>query len=234
MTTGGLTTAMVLAAGRGERMRPLTDRLAKPMLEVGGRALIEWHLLRLAAVGVQRVVVNTDWCAEALQARVHERAPQELEVVCLREPPGALDTGGGVHNALPWLGRAPFLLLNGDVWTDLPLEALPACPDADAHLVLVPNPPHNADGDFELDGSGRVGVQGAPRGTYAGIAVLRPALFDGCTAGVFPLAPLLHAAAGRGRVSGQWHRGRWSDVGTPERLRAARRAWARREPHDGA
>lgn len=214
--------AMILAAGRGERMRPLTDTMPKPMIAVRGRPLIEWHLAALAAAGVREVVVNLGWCGEALRARLGDGARLGLRIDYSDEGWPALETGGGVFRALPQLGEAPFLLLNGDVFCDYALPRLvaraAALPANDlAHLVLVPNPAHNPRGDFGLAGD-RVVPACAERWTFSGLSVLRPALFEGCADGAFPLAPLLRDAAIRGGVSGEIHAGRWSDVGTPERL----------------
>lgn len=223
-----MTRAFILAAGRGERMRPLTDHTPKPLLPVRGRPLIEHHLQSLAAAGVQDVVINLGW----LGGRIREALDDDgrrygLHIAWSDEGWPALETGGGIHRALPLLGPAPFVLVNGDVFSDYPLadlvrcaQALPA--DDLAHLVLVPNPAHNLRGDFALV-SGRIPEPAAPdaeRHTYSGLAVLRPQLFAGCRPGAFGLAPLLRAAAQQGRVSGELHRGLWSDVGTPERLAA--------------
>lgn len=210
---------MVLAAGRGERMRPLTDRVPKPLLPVAGEPLVAHHLRALAEAGVREVVMNCAWLADELQAGLGDGRDWGVHIRYSREPWPALETGGGIFHALPLLGPEPFLLVNGDTWSDFPLAelALPAGMLGD--LVLVPNPPHNPSGDFGLV-DGRVRTAGEPRYTYSGTAILSPALFEGCTAGRFPLAPLLVKAAGAGRLSGQLHLGRWLDVGTPERLQA--------------
>lgn len=218
--------AMILAAGRGERMRPLTDHWPKPLLEIGGRPLIEWHLRALADGGVREVVVNTAWRAGVLEQWLGDGSRWGVRLSVSREPPGALDTGGGVLHALPMLGDEPFCLINGDVWSDFDLARLPASPPGDAHLVMVPNPEHHPRGDWGLRGD-QVVEDGGERRTYAGIAVLRPGLFAGHAAGAFPLTGPLKRAVAEGRVSGQLHEGLWSDVGTPERLRAARAVWAR-------
>ncbi len=213
--------AFILAAGRGERMRPLTDHTPKPLLTVRGKPLIEWHLEKLAAAGVREVVINLGWLGEKIAAHLGDGAHFGLGIVYSQEGWPALETGGGLHHALPLLGDAPFLLVNGDVFTDLdfaPLLARGLCPDELAHLLLVPNPPQHPRGDFALhEGWVR---DAEPRLTYSGIALLHPALFSDCTAGAFPLAPLVKRAMAAGQVSGQCHAGRWSDVGTPERLAA--------------
>ncbi len=216
--------AMILAAGRGERMRPLTDTTPKPLLEVAGRPLIDWQLTRLAGAGVTVVVINTAWLGEQIEAAVGDGSAWGVRVAYSREPAGGLETGGGIQRALPLLGEAPFWVVNGDVWSAYPLERLPRRPAGLAHLVLVDNPGHNPQGDFALDGYGRVRADGGARGlTFAGIGALDPALWDGCRPGAYPLAPLLRDAAARGQVRGERWAGAWHDVGTPHRLAALRR-----------
>lgn len=211
--------AMILAAGRGERMRPLTDRVPKPLLCVGGTPLIEHHLRTLANGGVRRVVVNVSHLAEQLIAFLGDGSAWGLDLTVLAEPPGALETGGGIHNALPYLGEEPFLVINGDVWCALDLAELPPLASGDrAHLLLVNNPDHNPDGDFTLAGERVVPDHNGKRLTFSGISLLRPQLFADCRAGAFPLAPLLREAVIRGQVSGNRFLGDWVDVGTPARL----------------
>ncbi len=208
---------MLLAAGRGERMRPLTDQCPKPLLPVAGQPLIAWHLQRLAAAGFTEVVINLSWLGEQIErALVMVRAtacPSPTD----REPWPALETGGGIFNALPLLGSGPFLLVNGDVFTDIDFGALRLAPDDLGQLVLVPNPGHNLKGDFWLE-AGRVVEAGGARLTYSGIALLRPELLAGAPGGRFPLLPWLNRAREAGRLGGQQHAGRWLDIGTPERL----------------
>ena len=228
--------ALVFAAGLGERMRPLTERTPKPLLEAGGKPLIVWHLEKLAALGVREVVINTSWLAEQFPAALGDGRRWGLRLHFLHEGPVPLETGGGMHNALPLLGEAPFLAVNGDIWTDHDFARLPREPLGAAHLVLVDNPDHHPRGDFALDGDGRVRADGEARLTFAGIGVYRPGLLRdwrtviGDAPGAdetpprFKLAPLLAAAMARGAVSGEHHRGRWTDVGTPERLAALDRA----------
>ncbi len=211
--------ALILAAGRGERMRPLTDHRPKPLLKVGDRPLIEWHVAALRAAGITELVVNLGHLGEQLRDHLGNGHRFGVTLAYSPEPPGALETGGGILRALPLLGDAPFLVINGDVWTDCRLDALPTEPDGLAHLVLVDNPPHHPDGDFALR-RGRVILDGEPRLTFAGISVLRPELLAGCSPGRFPLGPLLRAAIGADRVAGKRHRGHWRDIGTPERLTA--------------
>jgi N-acetyl-alpha-D-muramate 1-phosphate uridylyltransferase len=209
---------MLLAAGRGERMRPLTDTRPKPLLEAGGRPLIAWQLERLAAAGVTDVVINLSWLGEQIAVALGDGADHGLHVTYSREPWPALETGGGIHNALPLLGSDPFLLVNGDVFTDFDLRGLHLATGDLAQLVLVPNPSQHPQGDFWLTRAGRIAVAGEERLTYSGIAAIDPALFSGCAPGRFPLLPLLLAAREAGRLGGQKHGGRWLDVGTPERL----------------
>jgi MurNAc alpha-1-phosphate uridylyltransferase len=215
--------AMVLAAGRGERMRPLTDLAPKPLLPVGEKPLIVWHLERLASAGVEEVVVNTAYLAEQLVTVLGSGEAFGLSIAWSHEPPGALETAGGVRHALSMLGEKPFLLISGDVWCDWDLASIAAAPLGRdlAHLVLVPNPEHHADGDFTL-ADGRVRLDGeGERLTYSGIGMFHPSLFAGLADNT-PLAlrvPLREAVAA-GRVRGEAHYGEWEDVGTPERLAA--------------
>lgn len=213
--------AMVLAAGLGTRMRPLTDHTPKPLLPVAGRPLLEHHLRRLAAAGFKEVVINHAWLGAQIEARFGDGAAFGLRIVYSAEGQ-PLETGGGIFRALPLLGDAPFLVLNSDIWTDYPLARLRERSVRQAHLVLVENPDHNPRGDFELAADGAVQPLAAGTGlTFAGLSVLHPVLFDGCADGAFPLAPLLRRAMAAGLASGEHYRGQWLDVGTPERLRQA-------------
>jgi MurNAc alpha-1-phosphate uridylyltransferase len=211
--------AMILAAGRGERLRPLTLRTPKPLLMVRGRPLIAWHLATLARMGVREVVINLSWLGGQIRAALGDGAAFGLAIHYSDEGPEPLEVGGGIFRALPLLGPGPFLLVNGDVFTDLDPGRLALEADALAHLVLVPNPAHHPRGDFALAG-GRILAEGEPRHTYSGIGVYRPELFAGCSDGRFPLLPLLQRAIAQGRLYGEVHTGRWTDVGTPERLAA--------------
>lgn len=212
--------AMILAAGRGERLRPLTDITPKPLIEAGGRSLIEHHLVALARDGYRRIVINHAHLGEQIETRLGDGSRYGMRIEYSREGERALETGGGIHRALPLLGEDAFVIVNADVWTDFPFGTLTP-PRGLAHLALAPNPPHNPRGDFALAGDA-VSNEGADLYTYTGIAVLRPALFTGCSPGAFPLAPLLRAAATRGKVSGELYRGAWRDIGTPDSLRALR------------
>lgn len=224
--------ALVFAAGRGERMRPLTDHTPKPLLEAGGKRLIEWHLERLAAAGVNEVVINTAHLAAQFPRALGDGARWNLRLHYSHEGEQALETGGGMLHALAHFADEPFLVVNGDVWCDIDFARLPAQPAGTAHLVLVDNPPQHVHGDFALAADGRVTAEGTAKLTYSGIGIYRPALladwqrdlagqghaWDGQTPPRFGLAPLLRAAMLRGEVSGEHHRGRWTDVGTPQRL----------------
>ena len=217
--------AMILAAGRGERMRPLTDHTPKPLLPVGGKPLIGWHIERLRDAGFGEIVINHAHLGEQIVAAFGDGAALGVRLAWSAEPPGALETAGGIRHALPLLGEEPFLVVNGDIWCDWPFErARQLCIDARqrVHLVMVDNPPHNVKGDFALD-HGRIlnhATAAAPRLTFSGIGIYHPALFaDLPDQTPAKLAPLLRAAADDGQASGELHRGEWIDVGTPERLR---------------
>jgi MurNAc alpha-1-phosphate uridylyltransferase len=208
---------MLLAAGRGERMRPLTDACPKPLLPVGGRPLIAWHLRALAAAGFTEIVINLSWLGGRIRDALGDGAAHGVAIRYSEEGEPPLETGGGIRRALPLLGRAPFLLVNGDVFTDVDFRALRLPAGALAHLVLVPNPEHHPRGDFDL-AAGRVVAGGGERLTYSGVAVIDPALLDGSEDGRFPLVPWLVRARDAGKLTGQRHDGYWLDVGTPERL----------------
>lgn len=210
--------AMILAAGRGERMRPLTDRVPKPLLAVGGKPLIVHLIEGLRRGGIADIVINVAYLASLIEAELGDGAALGVRITYSREPDGPLETGGGIHRALPLLSD-PFLVVNGDIWTDYPFAQLPRDIRGKAHLVLVDNRPHHPAGDFVLAGN-RVVADAGVRLTYSGIGVYRPALFAPMQAGRFPLAPLLRAAMATGDVSGEHYCGGWEDVGTPERLRA--------------
>ncbi len=210
--------AMVLAAGRGERLRPLTDRVPKPLLAAGSRPLVGHVLARLAEAGFREVVVNAGWQAARLMAALGDGGAFGVRIRWSREPPGAYETAGGIVAALPLLGEGPFVVANADVWSGYPFARLRRPLRGLAHLVLVDNPPHHPGGDFGLLGDGRVHPTQGRRLTYTGIAVLHPALLAGCGCGRQPLAPLLRHAAAHGLVTGERWEGAWLDVGTPARL----------------
>jgi len=226
--------AMILALGRGERMRPLTDECPKPLLRVGGRSLLEWHLLALSRAGIREIVINHAWRGAMIPTALGDGARYGVQIAYSDEGDTALETAGGIIQALPLLGEDPFLVVNGDIWTDFDYSRPPQLDEAaKGSLVLVPNPPQHPRGDFALlaraDGSSmgdvladpaRLEAPDAPsRFTFSGIAVYRPAFFAGCSPGRRPLLPLLRSAAERGVLRGRLYQGLWSDVGTPERLR---------------
>jgi MurNAc alpha-1-phosphate uridylyltransferase len=211
---------MILAAGRGERMRPLTDRTPKPLLPVAGRPLIVWHLERLARAGFREIVINHAHLGDQIEAVLDDGSAWGVSIRYSPEPAGALETAGGIANALPLLGDEPFLVVNGDIYCEWDFAKSRSALAADdiAHLVLVPNPLHHAAGDFALNAD-RVNASGEPRFTFSGIGVYRPSLFAGVERGKpAKLAPLLRAAMAENRVGGELHGGRWVDVGTPQRL----------------
>ncbi|SDT87464.1 N-acetylmuramate alpha-1-phosphate uridylyltransferase MurU [Halopseudomonas salegens] len=216
--------AMLLAAGKGERMRPLTLHTPKPLLLVAGKPLLQWHLEALARSGIRQVVINHAWLGEQIEAHFADGAALGVEIQWSRETE-PLETGGGIFQALPLLGDQPFVLVNGDIWTDFDFAGLQLPANKLAHLVLIDNPAHHPQGDFVMR-------QGAVRNpaaeqtglTYSGIAVIHPALLAGQTPGRFALAPLLRAAADKGQLSGEYFAGCWIDVGTPERLQQAANA----------
>nr|WP_295376820.1 nucleotidyltransferase family protein [Pseudoxanthomonas sp.] len=219
--------ALIFAAGLGERMRPLTDHTPKPLLSAGGKPLIVWHLEKLAAMGIRDVVINISWLADQFPQLLGDGERWGLRLHWSHEGPAPLETGGGMLHARPLLGDAPFLLVNGDVWTDYDFTRLPAEPAGLAHLVLVDPPAHKTHGDFALEDDGSVRAEGARRLTYAGLGIYRPALLDGWRAVIgdtagdpprFMLAPLLRAHMPTGAITGEYWGGRWTDVGTPERL----------------
>lgn len=210
---------MILAAGRGERMRPLTDVTPKPLLPVAGKPLIVWHLEKLASAGIQEVVINLAWLGEKIPAMLGSGDRWGLSIHYSNEVALGLETGGGICKALPILGEEPFLLVNGDVFSahDLrPLVERGLAGDCLAHLLLVDNPAHHPQGDFTLLETGA--VQNKAGLTFAGISVLSPRLFEGMPVAPFPLAPRLRQAMDRGLVTGEKHQGLWVDVGTVERL----------------
>ncbi|MDU9391006.1 N-acetylmuramate alpha-1-phosphate uridylyltransferase MurU [Pseudomonas sp. zfem002] len=220
--------AMILAAGKGERMRPLTLHTPKPLVPVAGVPLIEYHLRALAAAGFTEVVINHAWLGQQIEDHLGDGSRWGLSIRF--SPEGEpLETGGGIFKALPLLGEAPFLLVNGDIWTDYDFARLRQPLHGLAHLVLVDNPGHHGAGDFRLAGDQVEDGAGAPDTlTFSGISVLDPALFAGCQAGAFKLAPLLRQAMAAGRVSGEHFRGHWVDVGTLERLAEVERLLAER------
>jgi len=210
------TVAMILAAGRGERMRPLTDHTPKPLLIVHDKPLIVWHIERLKKAGFSQLVINHAHLGEQVEHALGDGSAFGVSIAYSPEET-ALETGGGIAHALPLLGEQPFLVVNGDVWTDINYAALALDEGDAAHLVLVNNPSHNPNGDFALN-KGRVSVDGSDKLTFSGVGLYQPHLFSDQSEECFPLAPLLRNAMSQNTVSGQHHQGIWTDVGTPERL----------------
>jgi MurNAc alpha-1-phosphate uridylyltransferase len=208
---------MILAAGRGERLRPVTDEVPKAMVEVKGEKLIDRHLRMLAIAGIDTVVVNLGWLGNQIMEHVGSGSRFGINVVYSPEYDNVLETGGGICRALPILGDAPFWVVNADIYTDfvVPDDRLPG--DADARLVLVPTPAHKSHGDFDLI-DGRVRNGDLPKLTYSGIAQYRPGFFAVAATGRFSVAPMLRRSADEGKLVGTLYEGTWEDVGTPERL----------------
>ncbi|NNC78193.1 MAG: nucleotidyltransferase family protein [Woeseiaceae bacterium] len=214
---------MLLAAGRGERLRPLTDAVPKALVEVGGQSLLERHLVALRDAGVDTVVINLGWLGEKIMLRVGSGAKFGLQVIYSDEGDNILETGGGIRRALPVLGPEPFLVVNADIYTSMPLN-LALHDDVDGHLVLVPTPAFKSKGDFDLIDN-RIANSEKPAYTFSGVAMYRPSFFANCEPGRFALAPMLKAAAKKSALSGELYTGTWEDVGTPERLERVRRSF---------
>ncbi len=209
---------MLLAAGRGERLRPITDTLPKPLVEVAGKPLIAYHLEALARSGVREVIVNLSWLGGLIRAALEEGDRYGLRITYSEEGPEPLETGGGIFKALPLLGPEPFLVVNADIWTDMEFSRnLPLEHDAHARIVLAPNPSHHPQGDFGVE-NGLVVERPSDRFTYTGVGLYRPEFFAGCQPGKFPLLPLLRRAIAARRLREAAFHGRWCDAGSPERL----------------
>ena len=209
--------AMILAAGRGARLRPLTDRMPKPLVPVDGKPLIEYHVEALASAGFQHIVINQGHLGDMLPAALGNGDRWGVNIHWSDEQPEALETGGGIHQALPLLGRGPFLVVNGDIWTDYPFARLRAVKCDYAHLVMVPNPPHNPEGDFALRHA-VIREEGPEKLTFSGIAVYHPRIFSACEPGRFSMVPLLLRAMNGQLVTGETWKGAWSDIGSRQRL----------------
>jgi N-acetyl-alpha-D-muramate 1-phosphate uridylyltransferase len=209
---------MIMAAGRGERMRPLTDLTPKPLLKVHGQPLIERHLVRLVSAGIERIVINLAWLGDQIRDYLGDGARFGAAITYSEEAPCALDAGGGIFRALPYLSPGPFAVVNGDIYTDFPFEKLAIDAKYDSHLVLVPNPSY-LKGDFGLE-HGEARASAAELFTFGGIALYRSAFFADCQDGVFPIMPLWRRSMAAGLCSAQLYSGLWEDVGTPERLAA--------------
>ncbi len=208
---------MILAAGRGERLRPLTDKMPKAFVEINGESLLERHLSSMAAAGVTTVVINLGWLGEQIVERVGSGSEYGLQVIYSPEYDHVLDTGGGIHRALPLLGKEPFWVVNADTYTDFRLRDVELEDKMLGHLILVPTPNYKDVGDFDLV-DGLVNNNGSRTLTYSGIALYRPELLAGQSAGIFSLVPLMREAADQGLLSGSLYDGIWEDIGTPERL----------------
>lgn len=209
--------AMILAAGRGERLRPITDKVPKALVEVRGEVLIDRHLRMLAEAGAQTVVINLGWLGEQIVEHVGSGEQFGVQVVYSPEYDDILETGGGICRALPMLGSDPFWVVNGDIYTDISLVDIPPDTDVDGHLVLINRPAYKKQGDFDLDGQ-LVRFSASPMLTFSGIARYRPEFFAGAGAGRFSVAPMLFAAAKAECLAGNLYTGIWDDVGTPEHL----------------
>jgi MurNAc alpha-1-phosphate uridylyltransferase len=212
--------AMILAAGLGERMRPLTEHRPKPLLEIAGKPLLQYHIEALARASVTELVINHALMGAMIEEYFGKGERFNINIRYSAEGDEPLETAGGIKRALPLLGEAPFIVVNGDIWTDFDFSRLPASPTGLAHLVLVDNPPHHPQGDFQLK-DGDLKDRGSKRYTFSGIGVYHPALFKTMTEEVFPLAPLLKEAMKNDQVTGELHPHLWLDIGTPERLNEA-------------
>ena len=223
--------AMILAAGRGKRLRPITDHIPKPLVEVCQKPLIEYHLEKLAQIGVQEVVINHAWLGHKLEEQLGDGRRWQLKIHYSPEPEGGLETAGGIIKALPLLGNAPFIVINGDVFCDFDFGDLTAKAqemaeqpgDIQGFLYLVPSPEHNPKGDFGLNEHGEVEAEGPF--TFAGLSILKPELFTGMDVDFIPLAPILREAMLKGQIAGKIQDGFWSDVGTIERLENTEQQW---------
>lgn len=208
---------MILAAGRGERLRPVTDTMPKALVDVRGENLLERHLCHIKSAGVDTVVINLGWLGEKIIEQIGSGSKYGINVVYSPEADNILDTGGGIHRALPLLGDEPFLVVNADIYTDMQMPMPDLSEDMMGHLVLVPTPEHRSVGDFDLV-NGLVRNSQNPELTFSGVAIYRPEFFAQCSAGRFPLAPMLRTAADAGKLAGSRYSGLWEDVGTPARL----------------
>lgn len=209
---------MILAAGRGERLRPVTDVIPKALVEVRGQSLLERHLVNIQRAGIRNVVINLGWLGAQIQDRVGDGRAFGLDVRYSDEGENVLETGGGIYRALPLLGDQPFLVVNADVFTDMPVPDIALRDESVGHLVLVDTPDYRHQGDFDLD-DGKVKSGQRPALTYSGIALYRPEFFSNCKPGRFSIVPMLQEAAEKGQLQGSYYEGIWADVGTPERLK---------------
>ena len=209
--------AMILAAGRGERMRPLTDTIPKSLLKVNNQSLIVYHVKALVKSGIKDIVINHAHLGKQIEEALGDGSKYGAQITYSPEGEKGLETGGGIYKALPLLGNDPFIVVNADVYSDYPFRNLPQRPAGLVHLVLVDNPSFKGQGDFALQDE-HVVNEGYELLTYSGIGVYTPEFFRGCTPGTFPLAPMLRKAADAGQVTGEYYKGMWHDIGTPDRL----------------
>ena len=200
-------------------MRPLTDEVPKSLVEVRGESLLERHLVNIHAAGIRTVVINLGWLGDRIVERVGSGERYGLNVLYSQEGDNILETGGGIHKALPMLGDDPFLVVNADIYTDMPVPRINMADEHVGHLVMVPSPEYRDGGDFDIE-NGLIRNGESQRLTFSGVAMYRPSFFDGCEPGRFPLAPMLREAADNGQLSGSLYEGLWADIGTPERLMA--------------
>jgi len=213
--------AMILAAGRGERMRPLTDTTPKPLLKVAGKALIEYHIMALVKAGIKDIVINTAWLGEQIRTYLGDGSKYAVNIQYSDEGEQALETAGGIIKALPLLcedSNQNFVVINGDIWCDYDFSDLPASFDGWAHLIMVDNPQHHSEGDFSLQDSGYLSVEGEGKLTFSGIGLYHSMLFENITEKIKPLAPLLRESMQQKKITGEYYSGTWLDIGTPERL----------------
>ncbi|MEQ8426503.1 MAG: nucleotidyltransferase family protein [Gammaproteobacteria bacterium] len=215
--------AMILAAGRGERMRPLTDRVPKPLLEVGNKPLIQHQLEALRRAGIAEFVINVAGLGNQICDYLGDGSRFDVNITYSNEGNEPLETAGGIIKVLDFFQQQPFVVTNADIYTEFDYRDLPETLDSDAHLVLVNNPPHHPDGDFSLQAD-KLGLSGETRFTFSGIGVYQPRLFAGLTPGHRKLAPILYEAAAQGRINGQLYTGYWNDIGTPDRLAEVNKA----------
>ncbi len=215
--------AMILAAGRGQRLQPLTDETPKPLIEVGSHRLIEHHLIALNHAGINDIIINISYLARKIVDVIGDGSRYGVNITYSWEPTEALETGGGIRQALPLLGNEPFLAVSADIWTDFPFDQLPRQLSALAHLILVPNPPHHPKGDFCLIDQ-QVNMEGNERYNFGGIGIYHPKLFSDHAPGRFPLAPLLEKAIRANQVSGELYNGHWINITTTKELAIARSA----------
>lgn len=218
--------AFILAAGRGERLRPLTDSVPKPLVEIGGRSLIEHHLDSLSTAGIRRVIINLSWLGKMIREKIGNGDRFGLEIIYSDEGPQALETAGGIHHALPLLKSSEFLLVNGDILTDFSFTSLQIPDNCEACLVMTRNPPHHPEGDFALQGHRLIAARpGHSTYTYSGIGRYKKSLFEGQSGGYKRLRPLLDQLIANNQLAGVLHHGNWYDIGSHEQLATARNAF---------